>query len=146
MHAAAARAALMVALLPLLLPLLQLTWLLQFRAKRMKRYDWSMLSRSGRSMADSPRRASFFVDSVVFSFGLRNDVGKASYVILLESSPTTPIPLCFSFGPRNVGKVLYLAAEMENVRAIAKRDAEGARLYAVQKFAKQVLHARNTYS
>ena len=35
-------------------------------------------------------------------------------------------------------KALYLAAEMENVRAIAKRDAEGARLYAVQKFAKQV--------
>ncbi|CAM9322586.1 unnamed protein product, partial [Laminaria digitata] len=38
---------------------------------------------------------------------------------------------------------LYLAAEMENVRAIAKRDAEGARLYAVQKFAKQVLYACN---
>lgn len=36
-------------------------------------------------------------------------------------------------------KALYLAAEMENVRAIAKRDAEGARLYAVQKFAKQLL-------
>ncbi|CAM9708203.1 unnamed protein product, partial [Hapterophycus canaliculatus] len=28
---------------------------------------------------------------------------------------------------------------MENVRAIAKRDAESARLYAVQKFAKQLL-------
>ncbi|CAM9114313.1 unnamed protein product [Choristocarpus tenellus] len=34
---------------------------------------------------------------------------------------------------------LYIAAEMENVRAIAKRDAEGARLYAVQRFAKQLL-------
>lgn len=33
---------------------------------------------------------------------------------------------------------MYLAAEMENVRAIAKRDADSARLYAVQKFAKQV--------
>eukprot|EP00903_Cladosiphon_okamuranus_P020684 g18992.t2 len=36
-------------------------------------------------------------------------------------------------------KALYLAAEMENVRSIAKRDAESARLYAVQKFAKQLL-------
>ena len=35
-------------------------------------------------------------------------------------------------------QALYLAAEMENVRSIAKRDAESARLYAVQKFAKQV--------
>ncbi|CBJ28412.1 conserved unknown protein [Ectocarpus siliculosus] len=36
-------------------------------------------------------------------------------------------------------KALYLAAEMENVRSIAKKDAESARLYAVQKFAKQLL-------
>ncbi|CAM9777009.1 unnamed protein product, partial [Discosporangium mesarthrocarpum] len=36
-------------------------------------------------------------------------------------------------------KALYAAAEMENVRAIARRDAEGARQYAVQKFAKQLL-------
>ena len=35
-------------------------------------------------------------------------------------------------------QALYLAAEMENVRAIAKRDADSARLYAIQKFAKQV--------
>lgn len=35
-------------------------------------------------------------------------------------------------------QALYLAAEMENVRSIAKKDAEGARLYAVQKFSKQV--------
>lgn len=36
-------------------------------------------------------------------------------------------------------QALYLAAEMENVRQIAKKDADGARLYAVQKFAKQLL-------
>ncbi|CAN0170790.1 unnamed protein product [Ectocarpus sp. 12 AP-2014] len=39
----------------------------------------------------------------------------------------------------NKEKVLYLAAEMENVRSIAKKDADSARLYAVQKFAKQLL-------
>lgn len=63
---------------------------------------------------------------------------------MMVCTPHPPLPSCFGFpGAPCCRQVLYLAAEMENVRSIAKKDAQSARLYAVQKFAKQVrcMHA-----
>ncbi len=43
-------------------------------------------------------------------------------------------------------KVLYTLAEMENVRTIARRDMESAKLFALQSFAKQLLDVADNLS
>ena len=74
---------------------------------------------------------------------LEGTVRCTSWIIANDPNPFCSCSCCFILCSRDyVEKVLYLAAEMENVRAIAKRDVLGARRYAVQKFAKQVLHTR----